>query len=784
MKIGRIKEIRNVGTFADFENGSLGFEKLTFIYGFNTYGKTTLADIFHSLKSNDSEIIRSRKTIPQPDGSRQKIVLTQKEQSEKDIKFESDDWGENELRSRIEVFGSAFIQENLFTGLTIERDNKENFTKFVLGKIGVEAAEDIAEKKKSLGEKKRGLKDKVPPFVKGKSDKEIEKFVEFSTKGLDKDSIERELPQKQVKLRNERSLIYKPRKILDLPEPPEYELPEIDYSAPVERISELLGEDYSNIRDELLEKLDRHIASNLSDGGDSENWLREGTLHHKDSKDSNCPFCGQTLENAGDLISVYHSYFDLAYTGFVNRIETGLSESIRELENTSFSQKTGLQDALARANKYKELIADEDFKQKLAELENTIEGLDENQLNDEKKKFVAETKTRAGIKNKSPHKKVEPVDCSDFKVATKSYRELLGEAKKVIGRMRTRITDFKRPYCDKSAILGKVDRIAQNVKQLQYKKARIEQDRNCREYLVLRKKISEMEENIDEMERDLEKDQSEYLGNYFDEINSLFGKLGGRNFKLERVTERRGHLPVYSLRVKFRNEEIRNDQLKTVFSDSDRRALALAVFWAKVTLKRDAEKASSVIILDDPVTSFDDNRMTNSINLFKDTLNKVDQMIIMTHYTNFIKRFCEITKKKQIPAKFLEIEQNNTTSFLKESGRDNFVASEYQRAFTKIYDFINRKHSESIKADLRPFLESFYLPTVFAKQISDRNVDCGSLESIIDGIFDDDGIRRKMHEFRTTLNPDSHLFTSNNDEDVRSFALEMMDYLYSLKFEP
>ena len=64
------------------------------------------------------------------------------------------------------------------------------------------------------------------------------------------------------------------------------------------------------------------------------------------------------------------------------------------------------------------------------------------------------------------------------------------------------------------------------------------------------------------------------------------------------------------------------------------------------------------------------------------------------------------------------------------------------------------------------------------EQISDRNVDYDSLESIIDGI------RRKIHEFRTTLNPDSHLFTSNNDEDVRSFALEMMNYLYSLKLEP
>ena len=52
--------------------------------------------------------------------------------------------------------------------------------------------------------------------------------------------------------------------------------------------------------------------------------------------------------------------------------------------------------------------------------------------------------------------------------------------------------------------------------------------------------------------------------------------------------------------------------------------------------------------------------MGSSPTNISDTLNRVDQMVIMTHYTNFIKRFCEITKKKQIPAKFLEIEQNNT----------------------------------------------------------------------------------------------------------------------------
>ena len=783
MKIGRIKEIKNIGTFADFKNGGrLGFEKLTFIYGFNTYGKTTLSDIFHSLKLNDSEIIRSRKTIPQQNAS-QKIVLTRRGQTENEIKFENNDWEQNNLHSCLDVFSNAFIHKNLFTGLTIERENRENFTKFVLGKRGVKTAEEVAEKKKLLGEKKRGLQDKLPPFVKSRSDEEIEKFLKFSIEGLDRNHIEEKLAQRQVELLKEKTLINEPQRILNLPNPLEYKSSEIDYSSLIKGINELFQEDYSNIKDEVLDKLNQHILSNFSNGDDPENWLRKGMLHSKDSEHGNCPFCGQALKNASELINVYHSYFDPAYTEFINRIETGLSKNIRAVEDISFSQKTDLQDALTKANNYKELIADENFQKRLSELENIIKQLNEDRLNNEKKQLVVKMRTQADLKNKSPHKSVERIDCSDFNTAAESYRELLADVKDVISQIRIHIEDFKRPYRDTKTIQGKIDQITQEIEDLRYKKARIEQDKDCREYLNFQEKIDELQESISTQEEKLEKDQSDYLRNYFAEINMLFGKLGGKNFKLEKVTQRKGHLPVYSLRVKFRDKEISNDQLETVFSDSDRRALALAVFWAKINLKPDAEKANSIIILDDPVTSFDDNRITNSINLFKNTLDQIDQMIILTHYTHFIKRFCEITKEKQITTKFLEIEQDNTTSFLTESSRDEFVASDYQKAFIKIYDFINRKHSESIKTELRPFLESFYLPTVFAKRISDKQVDCSNLESMIDGIFDDEEeTRGKMHEFRTTLNPDSHLFTSANDEDIRNFAHEMMDYLYSLEF--
>ena len=176
MEIKRIKTIQNIGTFANFTGGgSLGFEKLTLIYGLNTYGKTTLTDIFQSLKDNNQNILISRKTIPNQVSS-QKIELSIKESSisgESDIKFENNSWSRNTLSKNLEVFGTEFIHKNLFTGLNIARENKENFTQFILGEDGVLKANQIAEKKKELGDKKRNIKNQIPHFVKGKAEQSL-----------------------------------------------------------------------------------------------------------------------------------------------------------------------------------------------------------------------------------------------------------------------------------------------------------------------------------------------------------------------------------------------------------------------------------------------------------------------------------------------------------------------------------------------------------------------------------------------------------------------------------
>src|SRR5690606_36663817 len=134
--IKRINNINNVGTFRDFPNGgSIQFEKLTFIYGLNTKGKTTLTDILSSLKENNPALITGRKSIPTVNSSQNVKISVRPSHSTNELQctFSNDTWTQLNSNEDFYIFGSDFIHRNLFTGLTIERQNRENFTRFVLG---------------------------------------------------------------------------------------------------------------------------------------------------------------------------------------------------------------------------------------------------------------------------------------------------------------------------------------------------------------------------------------------------------------------------------------------------------------------------------------------------------------------------------------------------------------------------------------------------------------------------------------------------------------------------
>ncbi|MCF6174349.1 MAG: AAA family ATPase [Victivallaceae bacterium] len=785
MEITSIKEIKNVGTFANFANGgSIRFDKLTFIYGLNTFGKTTIADIFQSIKDNNSSI-SNRKTIPFLSQS-QKINISVKENnSEQSLIFQNDNWQNNKISKYLEIFGSEFIHRNLFTGLSIERENKENFTQFVLGEKGVELANDIESNKKKLADKRRNLINKVPVFVKNNTENEINKFVSFPTDNLNIEDIKTQINNLTRIVSDEKKKLEEPDKILNLPDVQKFTTPEINILANIEKVNQLLQNDYQDIKDEVLRKLEKHISENFKETDEAEKWIEFGNNNRKTNQSENCSFCGQSLLNAKELMGAYDLYFDEEYSKFITAIEENLEKYKRKYEFQKFNNKNVLQNALTQSLKYKSYITNETFQTQLQILEEKINLLDEDLLFQQKEQLAETIKNKSTQKNKKPYQKVDLVEFNEFKTQINSYLNVSNSASQIIDNIVQIVEDFKQKYKDTKGIKVQIEKYEIQIRGLQYKAARLEQDESCKTYLSEKTLIKKIEKNVSELESDLEKNQTGYLTTYFSKINSLFNKLGSKNFTLKKATEGRGYKPVYSLKVKFHNKELNDNQLKTVFSESDRRALALAIFWAKIELKDENEKTKTIIILDDPITSFDDNRISSSITLFKNSLDSLSQIIVLTHYPNFIKIFCEKTLDSEIKTKFIKIERDNKTSLLKNEIRETFTNSPYEVVFSKIMGFINREHQDCIKSDLRPFIENLYIPTVFAKELKEakkRNDDLSSLNNIINAIFTDEQTKSKFHNYRNSLNPDAHIFTSNNSEDVRNFADELMTFLYSFDF--
>lgn len=780
-----IKEIKNIGTFANFSNGSsFRFEKLTFIYGYNTFGKTTLTDIFQSLKNNDPELLSSRLTIPHIQ-TPQKVSLSIKEgQSEKNLVFQNNSWGENNISNFIEIFGTDFIHKNLFTGYSIERANKENFTQFILGNEGVQLAKNIADKKKKLREKKVELKNIIPYFIKDKTKEEIKYFIEFSIQGLDKEDIDIELSKKTIEKQDEEKRLKEPKKILNLKNIDSFKVADINILNYLSNINIFFQKDYSNIKEDALTKINTHIENNFCEVNGAESWIKEGLSNCEDKEEGNCVFCGQNISNAKDLINAYDSYFDDEYKKFISEVESNLKNNVKNIEIYDFQYKNELQGVLNSLLKFKDYIKNDDFTNKLTELEEKISELNEENLISDKNSLLKDICVLVEEKNKKPFEKIGEFSFNNFSEKIEEYRTILFELIDIIETLKSTVNDFQKQYENTTKIEEKIKLLKSDIGTLSFKKERIEKNESCENCIKEREEITILNDDITILENDLQSNQLTYLDSYFTKINKFFKKFGSKNFTLTREDSGRGDMPVYSLKVKFHNQIVSNDELITIFSESDRRALALAIFWAKIDLKDDAEKSKTIVVLDDPITSFDDNRVSNSIDLFKTSLSNLSQIIILTHYPSFIKIFCEKTKEED--AKFFRLQKNNTTSFLENQNRKEFTESQYEKTFSKINGYINREHFNCIKTDLRPFLENLYLPTLFAKElnraISDGE-DISSLSLKINIIFNDrEEVKNRFHGFRKILNPDSHIFTSNNGEDVRNFADDMVEYLYSFNF--
>ncbi len=304
--INRIQDIKNIGTFADTHPASIELSKLVLIYGPNSQGKTTLCDVVKSLKLQDAHYITERKTV----GQIAPQIVSFNFSNGKTAKFQNGAWqlsdGISDV-SKIEIFDTAFVFDNVFTNNVIEHKNKENFTRFIIGEDSIALSRELTrlnEQKNTLSRQLDAVIETIETVLQGKID--LKQFIKlpFQSDIHDEDVA---LLGLQTNIKDEENNRKNIVTIKNLVFPTVLPLVDTTVFNIYDVINDTLASNYSFQKQDLLQLYTQHKTKCINDSNNStmDNWLLQGTKWIKDDK---CPFCGTSLTD-NESIDVFLEFF-------------------------------------------------------------------------------------------------------------------------------------------------------------------------------------------------------------------------------------------------------------------------------------------------------------------------------------------------------------------------------------------------------------------------------------------------------------------------------------------
>lgn len=359
-----------------------------------------------------------------------------------------------------------------------------------------------------------------------------------------------------------------------------------------------------------------------------------------------------------------------------------------------------------------------------------------------------------------------------------AYNQAIYRYWQVCAQINELLNQFKASI-ETQQLQNKQSQITQSHNATQGLIKRIDLEPLCQQYREKCQHLSAAETTYKQRKEQLELSQSVYLENYFELVNGLFSELGSNDFEILKVPNNRGRQVVYELRVKFKGQPIPVDKVNYVFSESDRRALAICIFLAKVLSLSAEEKQKAILILDDPVTSFDNERITLILNKLDELQRQVKQLIITTHYKGMASK--AVNKFYQL-AKSIRLSHSADGINIESVENNSMTASDHDIAFDRIKAFVDRAANDNIITELRPFFEN-EIRNRYKRQLMEFGVSRQDLSVCIDTLSDNrvisNELAARLNALRNSLNTPMHEIGQDAVENTRSIANQILDVVYN-----
>lgn len=653
--IKRIEKIKNYGIFRDFHwNASIPeFSEVNLFYGLNGAGKSTLGTIFNDLKNKEQKYYQGTfKLIDEELGEISSTSL-------------------QEVNCNIYVFNSHFIEDNIgefedLKGIVyISEKNKEAKTSL-----------DLLQKEKKRIEQKYQNTEKTYNKVKKDLDTiyiKIAKSIkeEFHVIGglgnkysnYNKNTFEQALSIHGNFLKEKHDL----KEILSQINQLKVQLsdtvkPIINKQLPIFNLEEFLAS-IRQIEQLLQKKLYKGIEEKI--GNEIFLWLEEGYRLHK-AKDNICSYCGGiiSISRQKELDSLFSDELQSLQSSLNLYKEEITKYSLPELPfiaaNFYTQQQADINKVLLEYQEIKILVANliKDIHSKIDEkLKNPFDSISVDFCVDAKIRNIEDIINKISVLIES---------------ANQITNTFIIEQRKIIDSLEKLFVYHNYHQHNISTLLTKLKTATQDTLN-----TKAELDVNDRE-------IRKLENDL----KDVIKAGAEF--------NILLSKFLGRN-ELELK---------YDERTKGYKITRRDSGNSARFlSEGEKTAIAFVYFLTKVH-ENGNDIANSIIVFDDPISSFDSNHLYNAYSFISTYFSACKQLFILTHNFNFFKlvrkKYCKKAMMYLIESRHIKIEEEyKRSSFIAPLPKSiKQASSEYAYLFEKIYKFhINFDSGKPIEFD-------------------------------------------------------------------------------------
>lgn len=667
------KQHSQLGIGNDFNDG-----RVNIFYGRNYSGKSTYSKIFQSIEL---------KQLPEKYGD---IDFEIKLANQTFIK--SNEITTHMLPIDCKVFNQRFIDDNIY----LHNDNKLNSFQISIGSDTNETLKkiedirlnelkprneklsqiesNITEKQKknkiskdSLDSKLRTTASKIknlknPSVVVGnKYDiRDIkEEFSEHSSQfpilpsQSDKDALaELEKKINQAKIRILEKNITKPQKI-DLVSSDK----NFNFTLFLENTKKLLSKvvSVSNILDEYKNSPDKI------------NWIKHGVDIHGENPEK-CVFCGNSIDG-----------------GFIKNLKLAFSDELSSLENELAKRKSEIKSEIQKLNSIPNINKEDYFNDSAADIQNINKDI-RNVISD-RKEALKTLKSKIFEKQRDIFSKIEINDLnwSDFSEIQVEIDSLYNSTIKQIEQFEDRkiksIDFLRRYYIVKEFPISEFTKLSNEVDKLEE-----DIDEEFKEQKKLKEEKEKFEQDIIELESSL-KSESEAVKR----INMILqNSLAHSEISLGSVDDEEG--------IYF--EVSRNEARAYNLSEGEKSLIAFAYYIARLKSLSTEEKSKTILFIDDPISSLDENNIFYIYNLIFCLLEKKEflQYFLSTHNLDFLKYTNKFSVKKDyyLIEKTKEAENTPSRSYIKKIPKylSNKV-TEFVFLFEQIYRVATEQENEN-----------------------------------------------------------------------------------------